>query len=522
MNSTYGKTNRKFLFKERFDGVSEVSEFTEKQKNETSLIFKGFSKSKINSYDYLKPEALKNMIKEQYLPTLDRFRREEKSFEILINLTTQDENQQKEFFNNSITITEKDLPLFEKITINDATFDGMTSVDMLYHIEEVSEKGHCLMAFNVDGRTIPTSLIPQSAFPIGYNCIFLFESELFHSNADSSRQKLVLPEGHDENTLYKILRYELGIVLEKHIPKIKERNKKTKEIFEEKFPHLLGYFETETVGLIDQDEALSIAQQKFFVAEKEVLQCEELNDRTYEKSLELSSRVLTEYILYREKIIRRMKSMTYENAETEIHNLILPRYKEFNGSDVSEVYQNNAWLLDDKFMVFRTILSEKKMDKVIQAIRLDDELVDDDGRPDIAMIFSADPYEYEQVDVVIVEIKRKTDDEKENQYAINQLLDRALKLVTHCTNIQRVWYYALMNVNKTMATRLQQYKWTPLFSKGSVFYQELSTPHPNGRDFVPTPTFVMSFDAIVGDAENRNRTFLEILREGMKKYEKSI
>ena len=29
--------------------------------------------------------------------------------------------------------------------------------------------------------------------------------------------------------------------------------------------------------------------------------------------------------------------------------------------------------LDDKFMVFRTILSEKSMDAVINAIRLDDE-----------------------------------------------------------------------------------------------------------------------------------------------------
>ena len=33
-----------------------------------------------------------------------------------------------------------------------------------------------------------------------------------------------------------------------------------------------------------------------------------------------------------------------------------------------------------------------------------------------------------------------------------------------------------------------------------------------------TPTFVVSFDAIIADAEGRNHTFLEILREGMKKY----
>jgi hypothetical protein len=41
--------------------------------------------------------------------------------------------------------------------------------------------------------------------------------------------------------------------------------------------------------------------------------------------------------------------MTEDDAEADIHNLIVPRYKNFNGDTMpSEVYQNNAWLLDDK------------------------------------------------------------------------------------------------------------------------------------------------------------------------------
>ena len=118
---------------------------------------------------------------------------------------------------------------------------------------------------------------------------------------------------------------------------------------------------------------------------------------------------------------------------------------------------------------------------------------------------------------MVVEIKKKTDEEKDNFYAVNQLLDRAGKLVAYCPNIQRVWYYAIMDINDTTAFRLRQFKWTPFFSKGKVYYQEFETPHPDGR-IIPTPTFVVSFDAIVADAECRNHTFLEILRDGMKKY----
>ena len=176
-----------------------------------------------------------------------------------------------------------------------------------------------------------------------------------------------------------------------------------------------------------------------------------------------------------------------------------------------------AWLLDDKFMVFQTILSEKRMDQVIKAIELEEEAISDDGRPDIAMIFSSDPDTTSAVDVVVVEIKKKTSDEKENSYAINQLLQRAEKLVKHCSNIQRIWYYAVLEVNDSLATRLRQQKWAPLFSKGKVFYQEFETPDADNR-YIPTPTFIMSFDAIVNDAETRNHTFLEILKEGMRKY----
>ena len=516
--STRDKWQRKFVFKEGFDGNAPLQEIEQAQDAKTTLTFTGFTGARVKSYDDLKPDAIKPLLIEQFLPTLDARKRDDKAFKISISLKTIESNAQKEFFPHEVAITPDELPSMTKIAIQDDSLDAFSTIDMHYHVEPVSGKGSLLIAFSIDGRTIPVSLISPSSFPAGYLGVFLFESEMFHSNADSSRQKLVLPEGLPVASLYRVLRREVGKVLADKIPQITEKNKKVKETFEEKFPHLLGYFEDDTVGLIERDDALDVAQQRFFQAQKQVLQCEMLTDAAYEKSLELSSRTLTEYILYREKIIGRMKAMTADNAEADIHNLIVPRFKEFSQDTLSsEIYQNNAWLLDDKFMVFRTILSEKSMNVVINAIRLDDESVGDTGRPDIAMIFSANPSDAAPVDVVVVEIKKKTDEEKDNFYAVNQLLDRAVKLVAYCPNIQRVWYYAIMNINDATAIRLRQFKWTPFFSKGKVYYQEFETPHPDGR-IVPTPTFVVSFDAIVADAERRNHTLLEILRNGMKKY----
>ncbi len=66
--------------------------------------------------------------------------------------------------------------------------------------------------------------------------------------------------------------------------------------------------------------------------------------------------------------------------------------------------------------------------------------------------------------------------------------------------------------------------YTPLFSKGKIFYKENKTfvyqddTEQVIKGEVPTPTVIMSFDAIIDDAKLRNHTFLEILRESMKQH----
>lgn len=518
VESVWGANHRAFVFSESFQGEQKLDPLEAPQANKTTLVFTNFIKERVKAYDDLKPGALKERIIEQFLPTLHECWRAKRDFKITIDLQTEESKEQKEFFSGVEVITTADLPELTPVVIKDPMLDAFEGVEMFYRVKSGMGERTLLTAVSIDGRTIPIKLLQPAAVPPDHSGIFLFFSKLFEGTADTSRQKLNLPESIPEADLLRVLRREVGKVLAAAIPQISEKNEQTKGQFEEQFPHLLGYFEDTTVGLIDKDEALDIAQRKFFKAQKEVLQCVKLDDATFEKSLELSSRILTEYVLYREKIIAKMREMTAANSEADIHNLIVPRGNKFQKGDFMEgIYRNNAWLLDDKFMTFQTILSEQRMETVIAAITLQGEVTSEAGRPDIAMVFSADPAETAAVDVVVVEIKKKTDDEKENQYAVNQLLDRAVKLAAHCPNIQRIWYYAVIQVSETMATRLRQQKWAPLFSMGKVYYQEFPTERPNGT-IVPTPTFVMSFDAIVADAGCRNHTFLEILRHGMKQH----
>jgi hypothetical protein len=524
ITSEWNGNRRKFIFKENFDGKSETEKTNDPIGKKTILVFKNFAKDKVKSYDDLRPGNLKEKIVSHFLLTLNDLRDRKLDFKIKISLETKESNSQKEFFSSDVIISSDDLPQMEHKVILDETLDAHSPIDMHYYVKtDTSASADLLTAVSIDGRTIPINLIQPSAIPYGNSAVFIFSSDLFSASADTSRQKLILSDGISENALNATLRREIGLILAKDIPEIANKNQKVEKKFEEQFPHLLGYFEPASVGLIDGEDALNNAQQKFFKVQKEILQCESMTDLIYEKSLEASARTLTEYILYREKIIAKMKAMTSDNTEDEIHNLIVPRWERFQqDAIVGDVYQNNAWLLDDKFMTFRTILSEKRMSEVINAIRLEGEDVSGEtGRPDIAMIFSADPKDSVPVDVVVIEIKKKTDDEKENQYAINQLLERARKLVEHCPNIQRIWYYAVLQINDSFARSLRQQRWATLFSKGRLYYQEYSTERPDGT-MVPTPIFAMSFDAIVSDAQSRNHTFLEILRSAMKQQSRKL
>ena len=182
------------------------------------------------------------------------------------------------------------------------------------------------------------------------------------------------------------------------------------------------------------------------------------------------------------------------------------------------IYRNNAWILDDKFMSFRTILSEYSMETLIKKISTTEETVEADGRPDISMIFSADPNGNEKVEVVVIELKRQGDDVKENAYVLYQLLERARKLADHCPNIERVWYFGIVQINEGLARILKDSKWAPLFSKGQVFYQDFPVTRSDGT-IVPTPIYLLSYETIIKDASARNHTFLEILKSEIKKVQ---
>jgi hypothetical protein len=269
--------------------------------------------------------------------------------------------------------------------------------------------------------------------------------------------------------------------------------------------------------------ALEVAQAKFFRKQRQVLDAHPDDEAAFHASLEISARALAEYVLYRDWIVRKLAQTPATAREDVVHELIAPQRRTFEqGGLTDDLYRNNAWLLDDKFMTFKTILSESEMTEVIRAISFDDEGPEDDGRPDISLIFSADPQGPDKVDVVMVELKRRQINDKEGTYATVQLLKRARMLIDFCPNIQRVWYYAIVELDDRLERLFRDMEFVPLFSRGKVLFRDYRLERTSDGVRVPTPTFVMSFEAIVADAQSRNHAFLELLKSRFRERAKVL
>lgn len=254
-----------------------------------------------------------------------------------------------------------------------------------------------------------------------------------------------------------------------------------------------------------------------------------LTDKQYEMSLNHATRVLTEYLLYRNIIIEKLKNITGDEKEAKIHNLIVPMQQTFSSNSfINDLYNNNAWLLDDKYMSYRTILSDENMSQLISKISEEEELQSDDLRPDIAFVFSDDINQVTHpVDVVIVELKKKGLGYLGNYTVVKQLEQRARRLLgLYPDKIQRMWFFGIVEFDKELKIEMSE-DWTPLYSTGEVYYKtRYLKPVDKNLNIIgeekPVSITLMSFDALWQDAKLRNETLLTILRESIKKYSKNF
>lgn len=498
---------RTFTFDEEFQNTSHVEEI-ENSQNGTRILMTSFNGQRLWKNEFIKPGYIKEALLENFYMKFYKAKMAGTPITVNISLSYANEKYEQQ-------ITDSDLPEFSVMPLKDQ-LNLYDRIDMYYYINKVDvNEAKVITALAVDDRTMKVDIIDEENFNKGYEMIFLLISESFKGDVNESRTSLSMDEPN-LSSIRVLFREAITEVINERLPQIAKTNAARLEMLKTTFPHLDGYFDSNEVGYMSQAAVLKKAQDQFIKEQTEILFAENLSDEQFEKSMALSARTLAEYVLFRQNVIDRLRSMNNENREADIHNLLAPKRSCFTqDSFIDDIYRNNVWVLDDKYMSYYNVLSEAEMSKVIDVITQGEEPDPDDDRPDITLFFASDPSSGEKMfDVVVVELKRLGISAEQNSIVEFQIDTRTQKLAKYYgERIQRIWFYGIVDIDDKYQMHLVNNQFKPLYSHGNVFFRsKMVYTDLTMTTSVIQNAFIMDYHALVEDANSRNETFLKILR----------
>lgn len=502
-----GTKKRTFTFNDEFNGESTIEDI-ESFPCGSSLNMVGFSGERLHRNDNINPIHIKALLMENFYMRLYKKKLNGERIKVIIESHIGSSRME--------AIVDTDMMPDFTILPLEHQLDLFNSIDLYYSVRETDELGKKpITAIAVDDRCHQVEIIDNENLPTGYEMIFLLISESFLGATDESRQNFTM-SGTNFSNIKRLFREGIARVVNENFPRIAEANKEREEFLKNTYPHLSGYFKTSDIGFSSSNDILKDAQEQFFRDQREILSATTLSDEQYEKSLMLAARSLAEYVLFRQNVISKMKAFDKKNLEADLHNLIAPKGAEFQeGEFYKDLYRNNVWVLDDKFMSYCTVLSEAEMSKVIDVITEGEVKDPDDDRPDITLFFSADPTKSDHMlDVVVVELKRLGISAEKSSIVEFQLDTRTQRLAEfYGKKIQRMWFYGIVEFDERYEMHLVNNGYDPLFSNGNIYFKSKIVYTDKSKSYgVIQNSYIMDFKALVEDANSRNETFLKILR----------
>ena len=352
----------------------------------------------------------------------------------------------------------------------------------------------------------------------GHQIVFLLTSVFLNDKVDDERNDFEISPNQAEHNLFGDFSWEMineklsekiAEILYDKFPTLKNKNKEIIQNLKKEYLHLADYLSDDRInslgGLIDEEEIIKKAENDFLKIKREfrkTLEKNENNKQILDEARALAGQELLEYILLREKIIGKLSQLNANqtNIEENVRSLFLKRGKE--GTDYSHipVKENNLWLLDDKFMTYNYIASEKQIASLLKAIN-PEEVTDSKDRFDIGIYSNSNACKK----VILIETKKLNANYKANGVGILQLSNYAKQLKKK--GIDEIYLYLIAYVDDTFKDQLQNvFKFTQIFSQRGEIYQ-------GTFDNINAYIQIISPDALIADAKTRNKTFLDMIRE---------
>jgi hypothetical protein len=354
----------------------------------------------------------------------------------------------------------------------------------------------------------------------GYQIDIFLVSKWLDNLSDDSH---LIDEKEDEDDLLITIKdvkqdflRQINIILREEIPELENKNKKKIKELKEKYLHLADFINYNNLLFLKENDVINDAYKKRKEIEEKVLNGNGTDD-DIKNCINFS---LTAYILHRQKIIDNLtdliKLKNTNKKEEEIHNLFFPKKEKDTGeTKLLSIKENNIWLLDDKFMTYTYLASDKTIKEFFDKTKSGEG--DSQDRPDIIMYYESK----NKRKCCIIEFKKIDANKYDYSKGLTQLFTYSDQVYNSGTK-EIYLYLFITNIDNVFRDILERKeKFTKVFSndenaevwQGSYLSVDKKTSYY---------TQVVSLDALITDANARNKTFLKIIEESKRIKEDEI
>ena len=410
----------------------------------------------------------------------------------------------------------------------------------LYYTFENNGKNMHKHFYCAHGRTVKpfTKSIVPKLLPNNDSSIMLLTSEYFNERTNNEWNEFIFSMNDNNKTITnplpipyinEHLRNVIETILLEKYPALANDNQKIIEESIDEYPYLAKYIKEDESQIKVKPDVIKSAQKKF-IDEKEKVKANfikmlENNKHTNKKVFidniakinDLSARELAQYFLYREQIIKAIQKVKddKETTEADLHNLFMKMGIISNSEEVDfGIYDTNLWLFDDKFLTYNCAFSDKKLKTIKEYISKEEKRSTDNDNfePDIAIFYNN--VSNNTKDVIVIEFKSPNAKELQNGVGVYELSRNIYPVIEVMDNVRMAFGYVVLNINEQMAKNLSKQPGVKTISFGDcpIFYIYNDNIEDKNHNKIPVHLYIMSIDTICKDAELRNRTFLDIIK----------
>jgi hypothetical protein len=470
---------------------------------------------KIDKRQIFDPESIKKSIIKELMPLL-YFNKKE-------NITIK--------IGKDATITAQDIPDFEKmepfILENNANKEKY-EFTLLYHFADEKNEPFVEAFYCANQKTV--CKFSDKGIKInpldGKSMYLLLISDFFDQDHVTNKERNdfnIKPKEVNQDTEipfnwdYDInpqLKIKINELLKDKITDFnkKQNDQKTKII--NKRPYLTKYIlKDDSIVILDEENAIKDAQSSW---NKERNECLGLIDKgeklTPEQRVKIKETVaieLAEYMWIRYQILKELETLVAnkEKNEAKIHNIILPKGKKLDEDTLlmEDIYHNNLWIIDDRFMSYRYAFSDKKIKEIKQIVdmKYTGSCDLDSKEPDIAVTFDGLLNDSNDLRGMIIELKSFMATLEDNEKGVSQL-DRYRSAFFDFENIKEKYYYLITsNIDDTFDKLLIEEKgYDKIFSSSGAMY----------IDKAYRQKYIIPIETLINECKRRHDLFFNIIK----------